>query len=93
LLSNFSVTQLEQVCRTAVNFLKDRIFGLSLCLNTKRKRSMKYFAGLDVSVQATSVCVVDETGRICREMKVVSHPDDLIRALKNPDVRPVISLG
>jgi len=46
---------------------------------------MKYFAGLDVSVQETSVCVVDETGRICREMKVVSHPDDLIRALKNPE--------
>ena len=46
---------------------------------------MKYFAGLDVSVQETSVCVVDETGRICREMKVVSHPEDLIRALKNPD--------
>ncbi|MDL2407586.1 IS110 family transposase [Rhizobium calliandrae] len=46
---------------------------------------MTYFAGLDVSVQETSICVVDETGRICREMKVVSHPDDLIRVLKNPD--------
>lgn len=46
---------------------------------------MKYFAGLDVSVQETSICVVDETGRICPEMKVVSHPDDLVRALKNPD--------
>lgn len=46
---------------------------------------MKYFAGLDVSVQETSICVVDETGQICREMKVVSHPDDLILALKNPD--------
>jgi transposase len=44
---------------------------------------MKYFAGLDVSLQETSVCVVDETGRICREMKVVSHPDDLVAALKN----------
>lgn len=44
---------------------------------------MKYFAGLDVSLQETSVCVVDETGRICREMKVVSHPDDLVLALKN----------
>lgn len=44
---------------------------------------MKYFAGLDVSLQETSVCVVDETGRICREMKAVSHPDDLVLALKN----------
>lgn len=46
---------------------------------------MKYFAGLEVSVQETSVCLVDETGRICREMKIVSHPDDLVLALKNLD--------
>ncbi len=45
---------------------------------------MKHYAGLDVSVKETSVCVVDETGRICREMKVPSHPDDLVQALQNP---------
>ena len=45
---------------------------------------MKYYAGLDVSVKETSVCVVDETGRICREMKVPSHPDDLAQALQDP---------
>ena len=27
---------------------------------------MKYFAGLDVSVKETSICIVDETGKICR---------------------------
>jgi hypothetical protein len=26
---------------------------------------------LDVSVKETSICIVDEAGRICREMKVV----------------------
>ncbi len=35
---------------------------------------MKHYAGLDVSVKETSICIVDEEGRICREMKVVSHP-------------------
>ncbi|MDI2078154.1 IS110 family transposase, partial [Bradyrhizobium sp. Mp27] len=30
------------------------------------KRSMKHYAGLDVSVKETSLCIVDETGRICR---------------------------
>ena len=45
---------------------------------------MKHYAGLDVSVKETSVCVVDETGRICREMKVPSHPDDLAEVLHNP---------
>ena len=33
---------------------------------------MKHYAGLDVSVKETSICIVDEAGRICREMKVVS---------------------
>ncbi|MFZ3328753.1 MAG: IS110 family transposase, partial [Methylocella sp.] len=39
---------------------------------------MKHYAGLDVSVKETSICIVDEAGRICREMKVVSHPEDLL---------------
>ncbi|ANY77092.1 transposase (plasmid) [Microvirga ossetica] len=45
---------------------------------------MKHYAGLDVSVKETSVCVVDETGRICRETKVPSHPDDLAQVLHDP---------
>lgn len=44
---------------------------------------MKHFAGLDVSVKETSICIVDETGKICREMKVVSHPDDLAAVLSD----------
>jgi len=31
---------------------------------------MEYFAGLDVSVKDTSVCIVDETGKIVREVKL-----------------------
>jgi predicted NBD/HSP70 family sugar kinase len=42
------------------------------------KRSMKHYAGLDVSVKETSVCIVDETGIICRETKVPTHPEDLV---------------
>ena len=45
---------------------------------------MKHYAGLDVSVKETSVCIVDETGRICRETKVPSHPDDLAQVLHDP---------
>jgi transposase len=36
----------------------------------KEKRSMDYFAGLDVSVKDTSICIVDDTGKIVREVKV-----------------------
>jgi len=45
---------------------------------------MKHYAGLDVSVKETSICIVDETGKICRELKVASHPEDLLRVLRDP---------
>ena len=48
------------------------------------KRSMKHYAGLDVSVKETSVCIMDEAGTVCREVKVPSHPQDLVRVLKDP---------
>lgn len=48
---------------------------------------MKHYAGLDVSVKETTICVVDEDGQICREMKVTSHPEDLALALSGIGVR------
>ena len=45
---------------------------------------MDHSAGLDVSVKETSVCIVDETGRIVREVKVASEPEALLPVLKNP---------
>jgi transposase len=44
---------------------------------------MEHFAGLDVSVKATSVCIVDDTGRIVREVKIASEPDALLQELTN----------
>ncbi|MGE5164036.1 MAG: IS110 family transposase [Sphingobacteriales bacterium] len=43
---------------------------------------MEHFAGLDVSVNETSVCIVDDTGRIVREVKVGSEPETLLAVLK-----------
>src|SRR3712207_2199729 len=40
---------------------------------------MEHYAGIDVSLELSSVCVVDATGRIVRETKVVSEPDVLVR--------------
>ena len=42
---------------------------------------MEYYAGLDVSLEATSVCVVDEEGTIICEMKVASDPEAIGEAL------------
>jgi len=48
---------------------------------------MEHFAGLDVSVKDTSICIVDGTGKITREVKVASEPDALLLVLKNPAYR------
>jgi len=39
---------------------------------------MEYYAGIDVSLECSSVCVVDGSGNILREAKVASEPDALI---------------
>jgi transposase len=48
---------------------------------------MEHFAGLDVSVKETSVCIVDDTGRLVREVKVASEPAALLPVLANPGYR------
>ena len=39
---------------------------------------MKYFAGLDVSLEETAICVVDEAGAMVREARVPSEPEALV---------------
>ena len=39
---------------------------------------MKHYAGIDVSLECSSVCVVDASGKIVREGKVASEPEALI---------------
>jgi transposase len=43
---------------------------------------MKYFAGLDVSLEDTAICVVDETGRIVNETRAASEPHALVVAMQ-----------
>src|ERR687897_392425 len=42
---------------------------------------MEHYAGIDVALEQSSVCVVDRTGRIVREAKVASEPEALTRFL------------
>ncbi|HET9318429.1 MAG TPA: hypothetical protein VFO27_01595, partial [Bryobacteraceae bacterium] len=42
---------------------------------------MVHFVGLDVSVKATSVCVVDDAGKVLLEQKVPTDPPDIIAIL------------
>lgn len=39
---------------------------------------MEHYAGIDVSLESASLCVVDATGRVVREAKVASEPEVLV---------------
>jgi transposase len=39
---------------------------------------MRYFAGLDVSLEETTVCIVDDGGLIVREARAASEPEALV---------------
>jgi transposase len=39
---------------------------------------MEHYAGIDVSLECSSICVVDASGKIVRENKIVSEPEALI---------------
>ena len=43
---------------------------------------MKHYAGLDVSLEETSVCVVDDEGEVVAELKVASEPGSIATALE-----------
>src|SRR5215218_3723406 len=44
---------------------------------------MDYYAGIDVSLELSSVCVVDASGQIIREAKVASEPEALTAFLRS----------
>jgi hypothetical protein len=45
---------------------------------------MDHLAGLDISVKQASICIVDDTGRIVREVKVASEPEGLLQVWGSP---------
>jgi hypothetical protein len=46
---------------------------------------MEHYAGLDVSLNETSLCIVDGAGKIIHETKVASEPEALVGYLSSPD--------
>ena len=43
---------------------------------------MDHYVGLDVSVRETSVCVIDETGKLLKETKVPTEPEAIASVLE-----------
>ncbi len=53
---------------------------------------MDYYCGIDVSLEQSSVCVVDAKGRIVLEAKVLSEPEALIAWFRSLDL-PLARIG
>jgi hypothetical protein len=57
-----------------------------------RGTAMEHYAGVDVSLKESSVCVVDATGTIVREVKIASEPEALVRYFDELEL-PVSRIG
>src|SRR5260370_17263194 len=44
----------------------------------RRRTAMEHYAGIDVSLERSSVCVVDTLGKILKEAKISSEPAALV---------------
>jgi len=53
---------------------------------------MEQHAGIDVSLEWSSVCIVDASGKIVREIKVASEPEVLVEFFKRLSL-PVTRIG
>jgi hypothetical protein len=51
--------------------------------------TMAHFVGLDVSLKETSVCVVDDAGKVVCERKVPTEPGDIAVLLTSVGVEYV----
>jgi hypothetical protein len=69
------------VLRFRLMVKQGRVCGLK---PRKEKRAWTILRDWTFSVNDASVCIVDETGRIVREVKVASEPDALQAVLTNP---------
>lgn len=44
---------------------------------------MEFFVGLDVSLDETHICVIDEGGRIIKETRAESEPTAIAKAIRH----------
>ena len=44
---------------------------------------MEFFVGLDVSLDETHICIIDEGGRIIKETRAASEPQALAKAIRH----------
>jgi hypothetical protein len=60
-----------------------RTWSVLIAHKHRKEAVMNYYAGMDVPLEETSICIVDETGRIVKETRAASEPPALIAALED----------
>jgi len=65
--------------RQSLRVMKSETESGLACSKHHRGTTMEHYAGIDVSLESASLCVVDANGRIVREAKVANEPEILIR--------------
>jgi len=60
-----------------------RAIGLSIM----RRTAVEHYAGIDVSLKESCVCVVDATGKVVREVKFISEPEALVGYFETLELR------
>src|SRR6516225_4175091 len=71
--------------------------GPSVCLpgppsNTDGSKAVKHYAGIDVSLELSSVCIVDATGKVVKESKVETRPEAVVKFFKGFGL-PLMRIG
>jgi transposase len=64
-----------------IPFCDDEWIEVGATSSIEEGDEMVHFVGLDVSVKETSVCVVDDAGKVILEQKVPTEPADIIALL------------
>src|SRR5271165_2269058 len=60
--------------------------------NAGRRAALEHYAGIDVSLELSSVCIVDAKGTIVKETKVESDPDALVLFFQGLGI-PITRIG
>ena len=51
--------------------------------NLLETAAVNHYAAIDVSLELSSVCIVDATGKVVKETKVETHPEALVKFFKD----------